>query len=397
MAKPLAIPSKDAQLWVIGSSGKYQAARIQRLAVNTTIPVDTKDELGNPFHAGETKDIPEITVTFSALNTGVKLYSALTGTDANAYPATGVDISKLGEVDVAIFVKDPQVQDYLKSIHGRRLQVRDFTYSFSVDGDATEEYTLIGSERRYLKYDVVVDEFTTGTTTFTLTNTPIPLKNGNKALSVILDGKYLDEVASSPASGQYAISGTTLTTGNARVNKLVVVYHANPSGNNWTNVGDNSMPASIRGKDTKVTIAANSIPRVQSISINGSLNVQKVSELGNRHVVGYQRQVPTIEGTLTVLDTDNELISLLTTGSISSTDGEFSPGEGCTISGLALKVELVKPCDTSSTPAVVKTIFLPDVTIVGDSYSVNVNGNAEIVFNFRSSDAQLIVYSGMMP
>lgn len=393
MVQRLAIPSKDVQLHIVGPRDSFKASRVQRTSLNAEQQVDIKDELGNPQHVGEVKDTPNITLSFSAFDVGIKIFAAMTGTDPNSYPGAGVDISNLSEIDAILLVKDADISDYVKSIHGRKLQVRDFTYNYSVDGDSTEEYSAIGSERRYLAYDVVVDKFITGTTSFTLSQTPVQLKNGKNALSVVLDGEYLEEVASAPATGEYSISGTALTTGDTRTAQVLAVYHANPAGNNWSDVNDTTMPAAIRGNNVKIQIAANSISRVQSVNINGNLNVQTVKELGNRAVVGYQRQVPTIEGTITVLDTDNDLISLFTDGVIGS-GVEWQPGEGCTDTTLELKVEIIDPCDDSSTPAVLKTVVLPSITITSDGYTSNVNENATITFNWRSKDAQCIVYSG---
>lgn len=395
MAQRLAVPSKELQLHVVGARDTFKASRVQRVSFSTEIPSEDKDELGNPLHVGTSKDTPNVTVTFSAFDVGIKIFAALTGVNAAAYPAAGVDISALSEVDTILFVKDAVVADYVKSIHGHRLQIRDFTFNYQVDGDSTEDYTAIGSERRYLKYDVVVDKFTVGTTSFTLTQTPVQLKNGNYGLSVILDGDYLTEVTGAPATGEYRIVGTTLTTGDSMTSQVLAIYHANPAGNNWSNVADSSMPASIRGKDVKVAIAANNITRVQSVNINGNLNVQAVKELGNRAVVGYQRQVPTVEGTLTVLDTDTDLISLLTEGVVGS-GIEWQPGEGCTDVTLALKIELQDPCDDVNPITVLKTIYLPSITITSDGYTSNVNNNAQQTFNFRSLDAQCIIYSGAM-
>lgn len=396
MAQRLAVPSKDVQLHIVGPRDVFKASRVQRVSLNAEQQVDTKDELGNPQHIGDVKDTPNITLTFSAFDVGIKIFAALTGVDANAYPGAGVDISELTEIDAVIYTKDADVQDYVKTIHGRKLQVRDFTFNYSVDGDSTEEYTAIGSERRYLKYDVVVDKFTTGTTSFTLSQTPIQLKNGNYGLTVTLDGEYLEEVTGAPATGQYRIVGTTLTTGDTRTAQVLAVYHANPAGTNWTDIDDASMPVAIRGKDVDIKISANDIKRVQSVNINGNLNVQTVKELGNRSVVGYQRQVPTIEGSITVLDTDNDLISLFTDGVIAS-GNEWQPGEGCADVALQLKIELVDPCDDVGVPTVLKTVYLPEVTITSDAYTSNVNNNASITFNFRSTDAQCLVYSGAMP
>lgn len=396
MAQRLAIPSKELQLHVVGPRDTFKASRIQRVSFSTEIPSEDKDELGNPQHIGTVKDTPNVTVTFSAFDVGIKIFAALTGVNAAAYPGAGVDISSLGEVDVILFVKDQTVSDYVKSIHGKRLQIRDFTFNYQVDGDSTEDYTAIGSERRYLKYDVVVDKFVAGTTSFTLSQTPIQLKNGRKALSVTLDGEYLDEVTSAPATGQYRVVGTTLTTGDTRTAQVLAVYHSNPAGLNWSDVGDGSMPAAIRGKDVKIEILANSINRVQSVNINGNLNVQAVKELGNRAVVGYQRQVPTVEGTITVLDTDTDLISLLTEGTVGS-GVEWMPGEGCTDVELSLTITLVDPCDDDGVPSVLKTVHIPSITITSDGYTSNVNNNASQTFNFKSLTAECIIYSGAMP
>jgi len=396
MAKRLAVPSKELQLHVVGPRDTFKASRIQRVSFTADIPAEDKDELGNPLHVGTVKDTPNVTVTFNAFDVGVKIFAALTGTDAAAYPGAGVDISNLSEIDTILYVKDTSVSDYVKSIHGKRLQIRDFTFNYQVDGDSTEEYTAIGSERRYLKYDVVVDKFTTGTTSFTLSETPIQLKNGNYALSVTLDGEYLTEVSTVPATGEYRIVGTTLTTGDTRTAQVLAVYHSNPTGTNWSDVADATMPAAIRGKDVDVAISANDILRVQSVSINGNLNATPVKELGNRAVVGYQRQVPTVEGTITVLDTDTDLISLLTEGTVGS-GVEWQPGETCDTTALALAITLVDPCDDTATPVVLKTISVPSITITSDGYTSNVNDNAQQTFSWRSLDAQCIIYSGAAP
>lgn len=395
MAKRTAVPSKDLQLKIVGPRDVFQASRVQRLTLSSTQPSETKDELGNPAHVGEVKDIPEVTLTFSAFDVGIKIFAALTGSNAAAYPGAGVDIAALGEIDAILYVKDNDTADYVKSISGRRLQVSDFTFNYSIDSDSTEDYTAKGSERRYLKYDVVVDKFVSGTTSFTLSQTPIQLKNGNYGITVTLDGEYLTEVTGAPATGEYRIVGTTLTTGDTRVAQVLAVYHSNPAGLNWSDVSDSSLPVAVRGRDVGIAISTNDVARVQSVSINGNMNVQAVKELGSRNVVGYQKQVPTVEGTITVLDTDTDLISLLTTGAIAS-GVEWAPGEGCGDIDLSLKIELGDPCDTDAPFTVLKTVYLPSITIVGDSYTSNVNNNATQTFNFKSLDSHCYVYSGSM-
>lgn len=392
MAKRLAIPSDELKLRIVGAYNYLDVPRVQRITFNADVPSTDIYEIGNNTLAGVTTDIPNITLTFNMFDVGIKGFAVLTGNDPAAYPALGVDISDLTEVDAIVYVKDASVSDYVKSAHARRLQVQNFTFNYSVDGESSEEYSLIGSSKRWFKNDVVVDRFTTGTNSFTLTQTPIQLNNGNYGLSVILNGQYLTEVTGAPATGEYRIVGTTLTTGDNRTSQALAVYHASPAGNNWAYVDDDTMPAAVRGKDVKIVISAVDVPRVQSVTINGNLNVQAVREMGNDNIVGYQRQVPTVDGTLTVLDTDTELLDLLLNASINSGATEFEIGTECVASGVGMEIRVYDPCDDS----LLKTVYIPELVLTGDSYSSTVNQNASYTLNWKSNTAQCIVYSGAM-
>jgi hypothetical protein len=395
MAKRLAIPSKSLQLQIVGPRDFFKAPRVQRLSLATNVPPTTIDEIGASAHVGTTKDVPDVTLQFQAFDVSHRIFAALTGYDPAAYPASGVDISLLGQLDAMIAVKDDLLTDYSRYIHAKRMQISTFTYTYNVTGESTEEYTAVGSERRWLMYDVQVDKFVAGTTSFTLTKAPIQLKNGRWALSVILDGAYLDEVSTAPATGQYRIVGTTLTTFDTRLSQILIVYHAVTASPTWADVADSLSTVAIRGKDVQMRIAANNIPRVQSVTLNGNLQVAAVKEMANRAIVGYQRQIPTVEGNITVLDTDTDLVSLLTNGVIGS-GIEWMPGEGCTTSGVNLEIRLYDPCDvTNNPPTTLKTVYLPSISIVGETETSNVNNNAQLVFNFRSNDAHCYIFSGL--
>lgn len=394
MAKRLAIPSKEVALTIVGSRDAFIASRIQNTSIDTDIPTTDVDELGNPQHAGTVKDLPTISLTFSAFDVGVKVISALSGTDPTSYPGAGVDVSALSEIDVIYYIKSATIEDYVKSLHARRLNVESFTYSYSVDGEATEDYTASGSEKRWFKNDVIVQKEVTGTTSFTLDETPIQLRNDNYCLSVIMDGEYLLESTDALVTGEYSVAGTTVTTFDTRVNQVILVYHANPAGTAWSDVSDSDMPAAIKGKDIPIYIGVENVLRVQSVDINGSMNSTEVKEMGTRAIIGYQSQVPSVEGTLSVLDTDTELIDLLTYGSTSSGETEFQPGVVTSGGDLSLEIRLMDPEDTSAVGTILKTVYIPSIEIIGDSYSVTVNDNASQEFRWKSETAECIVYSG---
>jgi hypothetical protein len=281
--------------------------------------------------------------------------------------------------------------------HARRCVVRDFAFSYSVDAESTEEYTIIGTKKRWFKNDVVAEKFDTGTTSFSLTYTPVVLKSGDYCLSVILDGVYLDEVASSPATGEYSVSGTTITTYDTRTAQLIAVYQAVPVGNNWSDVSDSTIPAAVRGTDVPVLIGANGIERIQSITINGTFNPEAVKELGNRDLVGYQMQIPQVTGTITVLDTDTELIALFTTGQLAPSGvTEFGVSE-FTASGLSMTIKLQLPTDTTEPYEIIKTLYMPELVVTSEGFTSNVNQNAQQTFDYKSRTGELVIYDGAKP
>jgi len=399
MARRIAIPFKDMALRVVGPLSEYLAARIQRLSMPVNIPNTDIDELGSQYHAGTTTGIPEVTATFQAMDVSVKLFAALTGTDPTAYPGAGVDVANLGKVDIIGVIKSSTVSDYVKSIHLRKCQITGFTFSYAVDAESTEEYTVSGNEKRWFKNDIVVDTFDMGAgSPQALSETAIQLKNGNYAVSVILDGVYLTEVDAAPATGEYQITGggTSISFADAITSKLVVVYHASPVGNNWVPVSDSSIPAGIRGKNVPVVISANDIPRVQSTTIRGTFANEVIKEMGNTQAVGTIVQIPVVTGDLAVLDTDTELIALFTTGSLNPADTEFRACE-FTPSGISLEIKLEEPasgCGDVGVPTVLKTIYIPEIIITSQEDTVNVGGNVGLNFGFKSKDGSCVIYSG---
>jgi len=337
------------------------------------------------------------------MDVSTKLFGAMVGvTDAAWTTGTYHDVSEIKEVDLIGVIKDATAEDIAKTVIARKAKVNGFTYTYSVDGDATEEYTLQSTDKRWFKYDVVVDKFPGKTSqpyTYTLSQTPITLKNGNRLVAVKINGEYQTEVASSPTAGQYSVSGTTLTLGQSQAagDSVVAVYHANVAGNNWADITDNTIPAAIRGKNIPVKIAANAIERVQSVTIRGTFPTTAVREMGNTEVVGYITAPTTVEGDISVLDTDLELMALFTTGSTNPADVEFRACE-FTASGISLEINIYDPTTDCNLPlasgTILKTLYIPSLTITSEGHSTSVGGNATQTFGFRSTTGELRIYKG---
>jgi len=385
MPKKVAIPYKDTKLRIVGPTGAFYAHRVQRLDIPANMPSTTINELGNPGHAGIVTDIPEVTATFQAFDVSHKIYSYLTGTNPAAFPAAGKDVNQLTFCDLIAYIKDPELNDHLKCIHAKYMRITDFTFTYSVDGESTEEYSMAGSEKRYFANDVYVSSGNLVAGELTLDYTPKTLKNGNKLLSCIVDGDWLDE------GSEYSVDDVTLAVSGGTTEAVLAIYHTQSGVMTWADITDATVPAAIRGKNVPVEIEANHMYRVQSVTIRGTFPNTKVNEMGNTSVVGYIVDPPDITGDISVLDTDNEIVALLTTGSV---DGDAYKEYGVDEYGertLQLDVIIKHPADNTS---VMKTVRVPKMRITSDGVTSNVGGQLTATFSFMSDDAQCIVYSG---
>jgi hypothetical protein len=388
MPKRVAIPYKDVRLRVVGPAADFFAYRIQRLDIPATLPSTTINELGNPRHAGIVVDIPEVTATFQAFDVSHTLYAILCGEDPDAYPGAGVDVSNLDYCDLIAYVADKTRVEHIKCIHAKYMRITDFTFTYSVDGESTEEYSCAGSEKRYLANDVVVDSgvMVSGINTDWLTYDPNQLKNGDYLLSLIVDTEWLEE------GRDYSVSGKTITiSGDAAYG--LAVYHTQSGVLTWADISAPAgIPAAIRGKNIPVEIGLEHQYRVQSITIRGTFPNTKITEMGNTSVVGYVVDPPDITGDITVLDVDNELVALLTTGDKDDADGygEYGVNE-YEERTLRLDVIIRDPADNTT---VLKTIRVPAIRVTSDGTTSNVGGQLTQTFAYMSNDALCTVYSG---
>lgn len=408
MAKRVAIPYQDVKLRIVGPQDYFDAHRIQRLDMPVNIPNTTINELGNAGHAGMTADIPEVTATFQAFDVSHVIYSILTGTDPTAYPPAGVDVSNFDYCDLIAYVKEKSANEHLKCMHLKYAKITDFTFSYSADGDSTEEYSVGGSEKRYLANDCIVESgHLDGSREFTVSqDTPKQLRNGEYFLSVIVDGTWLDEGTTGEVALEdkdYSVAGSVITVGShagTAADVCIAVYHSTTNDTMaWTGISDGTVPAAIRGKNIPVYIYASDDTqerqyRVQSVSIRGTFPNTAIKEMGNTSLVGYVVEPADVTGDLDVLDVDNELIALLTTGArLGDSYGEYGVDQYENYQ-LKLQIEIKDPTDDTT---VLKTVEIPKMRITSDGTTANVGAQLMQTFSFSSDDGQCIVYSGSAP
>jgi len=392
MTKRIAVPYKDVQLRVVGPYADFYAYRIQRLDLPTTLPNTTINEMGNSKHAGVVTGIPEVTATFQAFDVSHKIFSILTGENPDTYPVSGVDVANLDYVDLVCYVKEANAAEYLKCIHAKQMKITDFTFTYSVEGESTEEYSCAGSEKRYLANDVFVDSGNLIDGVMTLTHTPKQLKNDNYLLSFIAGGEWKVEGS---ALDKYSVVGTTVTLSGGTTESAIAVYHTLSGFSAWSDISDGTIPAAIRGKNVDIKIGVESMYRIQSVTIRGTIPNTKITEMGNTSVVGYITDPPEVSGDITVLDTDNEIVSLLTTGAVADADGYSEYGvDEYEERTLALEIQLLNPADNAT---IQKTVRVPEMRITSDGTTANVGGQLTQTFSFMSNSSECVIYSGAVP
>jgi hypothetical protein len=306
----------------------------------------------------------------------------------------GVDVKNLAHVDMIGYVRDADVAQNLKCVHAKYMMVTDFTFTYSVDAESTEEYTVAGSEKRYFKNDVYVQSGTlNGSAQATLTYTPKALKSGDKLISCIVDGSWLTETT------DYTVAGQVLTAAGHASDPYMAIYQLSGNVMAWTYISDATQPTAIRGKNVEIDIEAASASwekqyRVQSVTIRGTFANTKILEMGNTSVVGYVVEPADVTGDINVLATDTEIVALLATGykegGLSGTETEYLVSEYET-QELSLKVVIKDPSDNTT---VKKTVLIPTLRITSDGTTTNVGAQLTQTFAFSSSDGQCIVYSG---
>lgn len=401
MTKRIAIPYKDVKLRVVGSKAYFDAYRIQRLDFPATLPNTTINELGNDEHAGIVTDIPEVTATFQAFDVTHRIYSILCGeSDWAAYPVAGLDVKNLGYVDLIGYVGSADASEMIKCIHLKYMRITDFTFTYTIDGESTEEYSCAGSEKRYLINDVRVESGELVGGVATLDYTPSQLRNDDYLLSFIVAGAWKNETElGSEADDEYTVDGVTVTLSGGDTEAYLAVYHTASGTMAFTRIAGGSIPAAIRGKNIPVTIYASNGDaeqqyRVQSVTIRGTFPNTKIVEMGNTSVVGYIVDVADVSGDITVLDTDNELVALLTTGArLGDSEGDYPVSEYET-EALTLQIQLLDPADNTT---IQKTVRIPEMRITSDGTTANVGGQLTQTFSFMSNTAECIVYSGAVP
>jgi hypothetical protein len=388
------IHSRDIQPQVAAPKGLFAAARVQRLDFPLTVNTTDIDELGRKLHVGTTSDIPAVTVTLEAFDVSHNTYAYFTGYTPSTFPASGVSITELKNVDVIGQIRDKCGNDIVNSIYVKRGIVTAMNASFGVQANSTVSYTINANSKKAFREPVFYDRFTTSGSgdTLTLSHAPTWLtRTSGYTIDGYFDGgvgcdtNFIDEGL------DYTVTGSTVTiSGGAQAGTYWFTY-TSPITTQTFQALDNTAPAAIQGKYVPLSISVNSIPRVQSATIAASFTSDQILEMGGLgKPVGYEIGTPSVTGDLSVLKTDNDLLAILegVPNTTVENDVEFA------LTSLPLKIQLKDPRNPSR---VVLTYYVPSITITAQGDASAVNASIDETFSWKSTTGELFVASGVGP
>lgn len=395
MAKRTRVHSRDLQPLVAAPKALFAAARVQRLDFPMNLPQTVIDELGRVLHVGTSNATPDVTVTLEAFDVSHNTFAYITGYTPSTFPASGVSITQMKNVDVMGSIRDASTQNILNTIYVKRGVVSGLDATFGVRADTTVSYTIVSNSKKEFKQPVFYENFSlvagSGVQTLTRTPTYLPRTSGYiiDAYRTGLDGTtgYIDEGIDFNITGANVnFIGPNTVTGD----QIWVTYCAPVTNSKFQGL-DDTAPAAINGKYVPTTISASVIPRVQSLTIRVAFTPESILEMGGLgKPIGYEVGVPDITGDITVLKTDDDLVSLLQNQSISAVEADME----FAVTNLPLKVQLRDPRNPN---VIALTYYIPSISITSEGDTDSVNQSMNETFGWRSTTGEMFIASGVGP
>lgn len=390
LARRARVHSRDLQPQLATPKGLLPAARVQRFEWPATFPTTSIDELGRKLHVGTTKEIPQVTVTVEAFDVTHDTFAHMTGYTGGTFPASGASVTELKNIDVIGQIRDASTKDIVNALYVKRGIVTAMDASFGVRANSTVTYTISSNSKKEFKQPVFYDNFTlvTESGVQTLAHTPSYLfRTSGYVIDAYRTGtngttNYLTEGTDFNVTGANVnFTGTGTTTGD-----VVWVTYTSPVTTELFKALDDTSPSAIQGKYVPLSIAINSIPRVQSATIRVAFEAEEILEMGGLgKPVGYEIGVPNVTGDVSVLKTDNDLLAILEGSSAVENDMEYA------LDTLSLKIQLKDPRNPSRT---VLTYYVPSITITAEGDDDTVNQSMNETFSWQSTTGELIIMSG---
>lgn len=373
------------------------------------IPTTTVQELGSDKQVGKIYDLPEVSVTVSAIDVGARTSFILAGQNwATAASGSYVEAQDITYACLVETFKSQTTDDIARSLYVPGAKLSRLSFNYSVNGDATEEFTFDATDRRWLKYDVATVSGVVTGGTVALSPSGRLLKNGNYYLSAFASGTgYLTDEAFTSSTATSVTFNTTVVPNGTPVR---ITYHADLS-NQWDytyeypNVAPDytpppDQPIGVRGWGVEIYLvksgqANEKMYRGQTLTLQAQFPQTRINELGNQSAVGYTQGIPEVTGTFEALQHDFRLLEIMS-GDDSSTADNWEPDDlGSGNWGLEVRIWRRNADRTNTQPE--KTIYIPKLDITQENNGAQVGQDSRVTYNISSRSGEIFMFKGSRP
>ena len=373
------------------------------------------EEIGNPGIVETIIDpvIPS-TVTLNTNDWGATdLLAQIYGTEAdvdgsgNAYDiAAGnrnswiIDEAqtKLSKCDILVRVRDDRTDVVGSSVWIPNCQVQTLNWSYSVDGNATENITLRGDTDRhfvknYRQTTVEIGTYATGST-FTVTS-----DEGTGTfveLYFTVNGTIYDDTqitSWTTTTVDITASGVTLV---ATDRIRFVFYRATPDDSftelDTSGIGAIKAPYVVIGLgDAAFVTSASKTLRLQSVDVNVNVTREDVKEIGTEQLVASPQQKQDVTIDATVLEEDMENLAKIM--GISSADWATGDVEFKLQDAIGNFNELfVLVYDDSSQTDLLKKLEVSEMALLNNPFTQDVGALGQYTLSFRADNWEWFGY-----
>jgi len=391
--------------------------RMQSLGCNGDIPFEEIKELGNPAIVAVVKDIPNVTIDTEAFDVNCELISLLQGEDPHAAtPVTQFDIlaSNFRKVNFLFPVKEETSTTVLKTCGVGAAQVTSINYKYAVDGNATESMSFSADNKFWADNSAAYEGFIQSATpvdTFDLDEATyggtIEWATNKRTFSVSVSGvrkKEGTEVQVLAGTADFWISPGTGAGGADQL-----IFGANPAVSAYIDIiypcvttlvfgsgaheGGSVYPGAIRGKNIRLEISAAQMYRVQGVNVSIEFPNEQIKELGNTMSPGTIIDIPNVTGDISVLDREGDFFAKL------CNVADLATAKGLSIEDFSDTIPLeIKVMDPDDDVTVLKTIYLPKISITSEGHSSKVGDKLTQTFNFKLTAGEVAqIFRGERP
>lgn len=396
----VSISFKENAVNAMNSTGVTRLGRVQNAEIRTNLPNTQILELGSNRAVGRIFDIPEVSMTVNMIDVGSRSSFYLANRNwSSASPTDFVTLQDFGYVCLTQPFKSAATDDVARTLVVPAAKIDSIALNYSVNGDATEEFSFVGTDRFLLRYDAVLVSGVTSGGTLTWSGAARQLSNGRYFMALYgLNGYLPNEVAT-------ASTATSITFDTSRVpngTQVWAVIHRDET-DAWDYTYElvpTSLPVGVRGWGVDIWLRRTGddrrVLRAQTCTINANFNSQAINELGSESRVGYMDTLPDVTGTLEIMQHDFRLVELMS-GDNDNNDDDLTAFQ-LTGGGWNMEIHVWPRNADRSVPANrLKTIYIPDIEITDETFSSQVNQDASYSLSWSSRLGEMYIYRNRRP